>query len=171
MAFFQAPPELDNQYTSDRVLRSYLRRTLPAEVLAQIEPSLLELGELSAGPLFRLQAEDRLNEPRLTQWDAWGRRDDRIEVTAVWRSARTVACERGLVATAYENALREFSRVHQFALAYLFDGSTDVYTCPLAMTDGATRTLLAHKNQTLIERAVPRLTSRDPLTAWTRDNG
>ncbi len=167
MAFFQQPPELDNQYTADRVLRSYLRRTLPPEVLGEIEPSLLELGELSAGPLFRLQTEDRLHEPRLSQWDAWGKRDDRIELTAVWRNARVVACERGVVATAYENAQREFSRVHQFALAYLFDGSTDVYTCPLAMTDGAARTLLAHQNRALIERAVPRLTSRDPAQAWT----
>jgi len=40
MAFFQQPPELDNQYTADRVLRSYLRRTLPPEVLGEIEPSL-----------------------------------------------------------------------------------------------------------------------------------
>jgi len=167
MAFFQPPPELDNQYTSDRVLRSYLRRTLPADVLRPIEPSLNELGELAAGSLLRLQAEDRLSEPRLSQWDAWGRRDDRIELTAVWRNARVVACERGIVAAAYENAQREFSRVYQFALAYLFDGSTDVYTCPLAMTDGAARTLLAHKNQVLIERAVPHLTSRNPLSAWT----
>src|ERR1051325_1339464 len=53
------------------------------------------------------------------------------------------------------------------ALAYLFDPSTDVYTCPLAMTDGAARTLLAHGNRALIDRAVPRLTSRDPARAWT----
>lgn len=167
MAFFQHPPELANQYTSDRVLRSYLRRTLPAEVLRDVEPSLLEMGELSGGALFRLQAEDRLNEPRLSQWDAWGNRDDRIELTAVWRNARQVACERGVIATAYENAHGALSRVHQFALAYLFDGSTDVYTCPLAMTDGAARTLLAHQNRTLIERAVPPLTSRNAAEAWT----
>ncbi len=167
MAFFQHPPELDNQYTADRVLRSYLRRTLPPEVLRAVEPSLSEMGELSGGSLFRLQAEDRLNEPQLSQWDAWGKRHDRIELTAVWRNARSIACERGVVATAYENAHHEFSRVHQFALAYLFDGSTDVYTCPLAMTDGAARTLLAHQNRALIERAVPRLKSRNPAEAWT----
>ncbi len=35
------------------------------------------------------------------------------------------------------------------------------------MTDGATATLLASGNQALIDRAVPRLTSRDPATFWT----
>ncbi len=33
MAFFQSPVELGNQYETDRVLRSYLRRVLPADVL------------------------------------------------------------------------------------------------------------------------------------------
>src|SRR5437870_7836395 len=35
------------------------------------------------------------------------------------------------------------------------------------MTDGAARTLLDLGNQPLVERAVPRLTSRDPARAWT----
>jgi alkylation response protein AidB-like acyl-CoA dehydrogenase len=35
------------------------------------------------------------------------------------------------------------------------------------MTDGAARTLLDLGNPALIERAVPRLTSRDPATMWT----
>jgi alkylation response protein AidB-like acyl-CoA dehydrogenase len=35
------------------------------------------------------------------------------------------------------------------------------------MTDGAARTLVASGNAGLIERAVPRLTSRDPERAWT----
>jgi alkylation response protein AidB-like acyl-CoA dehydrogenase len=35
------------------------------------------------------------------------------------------------------------------------------------MTDGAARTLLASGNHELIERYVPRLTSRDPATMWT----
>jgi alkylation response protein AidB-like acyl-CoA dehydrogenase len=42
-----------------------------------------------------------------------------------------------------------------------------VYTCPLAMTDGAAKTLLALGNKALVDHALPRLTSRDPRTAWT----
>jgi alkylation response protein AidB-like acyl-CoA dehydrogenase len=43
----------------------------------------------------------------------------------------------------------------------------DVYSCPLAMSDGAARTLLDAGNAALVARAVPRLTSRDPAQAWT----
>jgi alkylation response protein AidB-like acyl-CoA dehydrogenase len=165
--FFQAPPALGNQYLTDRVLRSYLKRTLPADTLAAIEPSLSAMGELAGGRLYELQLADRTNEPTLVQWDAWGRRVDRIEVSPLWKEAARLAAEHGLVATAYERAHGEHSRVQQFALAYLFDASSDVYSCPLAMTDGAAKTLLAHRHRDLVERAVPRLTSRDPAQAWT----
>jgi alkylation response protein AidB-like acyl-CoA dehydrogenase len=162
MPFIQAPPELGNQYTTDRTLRSYLVRALPADSLAEIEPELVAMGELAGGELYRFQLADRANEPVLTQWDAWGNRVDRIEVSPLWRRAERIAAERGLVATAYERRHGQHSRVHQFALAYLFTPSTDFYSCPLAMTDGAARALIAAENQALIGRAVPRLTSRDP---------
>ena len=113
------------------------------------------------------QLADRKSEPTLTQWDAWGNRVDRIELTPLWREAERIAAEHGVVATAYERAHGALSRVHQLALAYLFTPSTDIYSCPLAMTDGAARALLASGNEALIARAVPRLTSRDPATFWT----
>ena len=96
-----------------------------------------------------------------------GNRVDRIELTAVWQRAATIAAERGVVGAAYERKHGAASRVHQFALVYLFDASTDTYSCPLAMTDGAARTLLDHDAGPLVERAVSRLTSRDPDRAWT----
>jgi acyl-CoA dehydrogenase len=165
--FNQPAPQLGNQYDDDRVLRSYLARHFPADILTQTEPALREMGELAGGELYRLQLADRLNEPILTQWDAWGERIDRIEVTEVWKKAERLAAEFGIVAAAYEGTYGRFDRLYQFALAYLFHPSTDVYTCPLAMTDGAARTLLNSGHQDLIDRAVPRLTSRDPATFWT----
>jgi alkylation response protein AidB-like acyl-CoA dehydrogenase len=167
MTFLQPPPELGNQYTADRALRSYLARVLHADMLAEIEPGLIAMGELAGDELYRLQLADRKNEPVLTQWDAWGNRVDRVEVSPLWREAERIAAEQGLVATAYERQHGLYSRVHQFALAYLFTPSTDLYSCPLAMTDGAARALIAAGNQALIERAVPHLTSRDPREFWT----
>lgn len=167
MAFFQSPPELGNQYDDDGVLVRYLKRALPEDVHREVEPSLREMGRLAGGELYRLQLADRLNVPVLTQWDPWGNRIDHIELTPLWQRAAKIAVEHGLVATAYERKHGAFSRIHQFALAYLFDASTDVYTCPLAMTDGAAKTLVSHGNAPLVERAVKRLTSRDPALAWT----
>jgi alkylation response protein AidB-like acyl-CoA dehydrogenase len=158
---------LGNQYLDDRVLRSALARALPTEMLADIEPELVELGELAGGELYDLQLADLHREPRLVRWDPWGRRVDEIELTAVWRRAAREAAERGLVAVPYERRHGALSRLHQLALVHLFTPSTDIYSCPLAMTDGAATALLASGNQALIERAVARLTSRDPETAWT----
>src|SRR5215213_2357794 len=167
MSFRQTPPTLGNQYEDDRVLRSFLRRALPPEALSEIGPSLAEMGRLAGDELYRLQLADRLNEPRLTQWDAWGNRVDQIELTPLWREAARIAAEHGVVAAAYERRHAQFSRIHQAALAYLFTPSTDIYSCPLAMTDGAARTLLVSGNRALIDRAVPKLTTRDPAEFWT----
>ncbi len=165
--FNQPPPELGNQYQQDALLQSYLRRVLPPEVFTEIESSLQEMGELAGGELYEQQLADRLNEPVLTQWDAWGNRIDHIEVSPLWQKAERIAAEKGVVAAGYEGKYGRFDRVNQFALAYLFHPSTDVYTCPLAMTDGAATTLLYSRNQELIDMAVPHLTSRDPAQFWT----
>lgn len=165
--FSQTPPVLGNQYHDDRVLRGLLQRLVPDDALSLMEPELSRLGALSGDSLYRLQQADYGREPRLTQWDPWGNRIDRIEVTPLWREAERLAAEYGLVATAYENRRGRFDRIHQFALVYLFSAASDIYSCPLAMTDGAVRVLLDAGNQSLIDRAVPHLTSRDPARFWT----
>lgn len=167
MPFNQPPPQLGDQYASDRVLQSHLRRVLPAEVLAAVSPELANMGELAGGELYQAQLADRLNEPRHTPWDAWGNRIDLIEVTPLWQRAERLAAEAGLIATAYARSHGRYSRIHQFALVYLFTSSTDVYSCPLAMTDGAAKVLSVAGNAALARRALPRLTSRDPAQFWT----
>lgn len=167
MSFFQAPPELGNTFTTDDVLRRYLRSTFTPDALSRIEPELAEMGEIAGGELYRASLQERTDEPELTPWDPWGHRVDAIELTPLWKRAERITAEKGVVATAYERKSGALSRVHQFALVYLVEPSWHVYSCPLAMTDGAARTLIASKNRTLVERAVPRLTSRDPEAAWT----
>ncbi|MFO0583847.1 MAG: acyl-CoA dehydrogenase family protein [Anaeromyxobacter sp.] len=167
MAFFQEPPRLPNTYDADPLLRELLARTFRPEELAAIEPELRELGALAAGPLLEQQLLERALEPTLVAWDPWGRRVDRIELTPLWRRAQALAARHGLVATAYERRHGARSRTHQLALVHVLDPSTDVYACPLAMTDGAARTLLDLGDRALVERAVPRLTSRDPAAMWT----
>ncbi len=163
--FQQAGPRLDNQYHADPYL-SALTQTHFSEqqsVIRQLE----QMGELAGGELYQLQQADRLNEPVLTQWDPWGERIDQIEVTALWKRAEVLAAEQGLIAIPYEQKLGALSRLHQFALVYLFTPSTDIYSCPLAMTDGAARTLSQSGNQKLIDQALPHLLSRDPAQFWT----
>jgi len=165
-SFHQAPPTLSNQYDDDALLRGYLKHALPPDVLAAIEPELREMGEIAV-ELAALAQETRVEEPRLVPWSPWGERIDHIELTQVWKKAEPIAAKHGVVAAAYDPRFGKYARVHQFALAYLYAPSSDTFACPLAMTDGAAKTLLRSGNQELIARAVPRLTSRDPATFWT----
>ena len=165
--FNQPPPQLANQYDDDRVLRSLLARRFGGAIPPAVTEAMRELGDLAGGELYRMQLADRLNEPRLVQWDAWGNRIDEIELSPLWRRAERLAAEFGLVAAGYEPEHGPLARTVQFALVHLFHPSTDVYSCPLAMTDGAARTLLESGNRALTERAVPHLTSRDPGAFWT----
>ena len=96
MGFIQTPPQLGNQYRDDRVLRGYLARTLPADMLREIDGDLDALGELSGGELYAMQRADRLNEPVLTAWDPWGNRVDHIEVTPLWKRAEALTAQYGL---------------------------------------------------------------------------
>src|SRR5689334_19789192 len=136
MAFFQDPPRLANQFDDDPLLPSWIARHVPA-----IESELRAIGELAV-ECYAKQLADRENEPVLVQWDAWGNRVDRIEVSPLWREAQVLAAKHGLVAAAYEPRHGVHARTHQFALNHVLGPSLDVYGCPLAMTDGAARTLL-----------------------------
>ncbi|MGZ6133166.1 MAG: acyl-CoA dehydrogenase family protein [Myxococcaceae bacterium] len=167
MDFFQEPPRLGNQYDGDLLLRSWLERTLPEPVRRAVTPELREMGELAATTLLELSLRGRRDEPELLPYDPWGRRVDEIRVPETWRAFAGVAAQWGLVGIPHQRAHGAFSRIHQAALVHLFGPSSSIYTCPLAMSDGAVTTLLAHGNGALVERAVPRLTSRDPASAWT----
>jgi putative acyl-CoA dehydrogenase len=165
--FFQAAPALTNQYQSDRLLRSYLKRALPSAHLAQAEKELDRLGARAAGDLLGWAEEAERNPPEHISFDAWGRRLDEIRVHAAWEKLAAAAAEEGIVATAYERKFGAHSRLVQFAKLYLYHPSSAFFSCPLAMTDGAARALELFGSEDLKKRAFTRLTSRDPATFWT----
>jgi acyl-CoA dehydrogenase len=165
--FFQEPPRLANTYRSDVVLREHLQRLLPGEVLAKVEPELDRMGEAAAGELLRLAEQAEASPPRLVQYDPWGRRVDRIEVSPAWTELHAAQVRAGLSALPYEGRHGRHDRVVQHALLHLYGPSSAVYTCHVAMTDAAARVLLDHAPAELRDRVVPRLTSREPGRAWT----
>ena len=167
MTFFQEPPTLTNTFRSDTVLREYLERLLPADLLAEATPELDAMGEAAAGPLARLAAQAEAAPPKLIPYDPWGRRVDRIEVSAAWKELLAAQARAGLVAVAHDGRHGPHGRVLQHALLHLYGPSSAVATCPLAMTDAAVRVLADHAQTELRDRVVPLLTSRDPERAWT----
>ena len=165
--FTQSPRSLGNTFRDDTLLCSWLSRHLPQDRRDELEAELEELGACAGGSLYRLQLADRLNEPRLVKWDASGNRIDQVEVSPLWREAERLSVAHGLVATGYASEHGRHARAAQFAKVYLFHPSSDVYTCPLATTDGAARCLLQFGDSRLIDRVLPRLLARHPALFWT----
>lgn len=165
--FFQDGPQLGNQYSEDGVLRAYLKRSMPAGILSVIEPDLRKMGERAAGDLLVLAAQAEALPPRHVPYDAWGRRIDSIEVSDAWRELDCVAAREGLISIGYERKQGEWSRTYQLTKLFLFHPSSAIYSCPLAMTDGAARAIELYGDSRLKEGAYTHLTSRDPARFWT----
>jgi len=165
--FFQDGPVLGNQYEDDSLLRSYLARWMPEEMLAEVEADLEKFGARVVGDIVPMAEDVERNEPVLVSFDPWGRRIDRIDTAAGWKQLERVAAEEGLVAIGYERRQGDLSRLYQFAKMYLFNPSSAVYSCPLAMADGAARAIEVLGDESLRQGAYRRLTSRDPEQFWT----
>jgi len=165
--FLQDPPRLTNTFEADAALGDVVARLIPAELHARLLPEWRALGDAAAGPLAALAREAEADPPRHVPYDAWGARVDEIRVSPAWTALHRAAAEWGLTAVPYEGRLGPIARIHQFALLALYGPSSAVYTCHLAMTDGAARTLLEHADPALAQRIVPHLTSRDPDQLWT----
>jgi alkylation response protein AidB-like acyl-CoA dehydrogenase len=164
--FIQDSPQLANQYDDDDVLRSYLRWRLPAKVLADVEPDLRRLGQRAVTDILALGEEAEASPPRHVPYDAWGKRVDRIETSDGWKQLDHISAAEGIVAAAYERTHGAHSRIDQFARLYLFAPSSALYSCPLAMTDGAARFLEVYGDEST-RPVFAHLTSRDPRQFWT----
>lgn len=167
MTFYQVPPTLRNPWESDRVLRQFLKRNLPSGIYSEIEGDLKRLAGRVVNEMEALAQEAELIQPVHVPYDPWGKRIDDIRVTGAWNRLNDIAAEEGIVATGYERKHGEYSRLHQFAKLYLYHPSSAIYSCPLAMTDGAARLIELYGSDDMKKRAYKFLTSRDPKTFWT----
>jgi hypothetical protein len=58
-----------------------------------------------------------------------------------WKKLEAAAAEEGIVASGYERKFGVESRLFQAALLYLYHPSSAIFSCPLAMTDGAAKVI------------------------------
>ena len=163
MAFLQEAPQLAHPYRNDRLLLGLLDRALPAERRSALDTDLDALGDYAVMAWQRANAGTR-RKPVLTQWDAWGRRVDRIELTTAWQEGPQLTTRHAVLAAGHIDS--EHARLEEFARVYLYHLASEFYTCPLAMTDGAATAIKASGNRALIERALPHFLSRDASTLW-----
>ncbi|MGB9376941.1 MAG: acyl-CoA dehydrogenase family protein, partial [Mycobacteriales bacterium] len=170
--FVQPIPPLPPVYVADFVLQAHLDRVLGEAGHKEAAPILEALAADVQGPLRAAHDDAERHPPRLVQYDGWGRRVDRIEVSAGWEAQRRAAARHGVVALPYEEAARRTwgagARVVQHALLHLYGPESATFSCPVAMADGAA-TLLSGTDvdPAVREPWLGRLLSRDPELAIT----
>mmetsp|Transcript_57977 Transcript_57977/g.188630 ORF Transcript_57977/g.188630 Transcript_57977/m.188630 type:complete len:681 (-) Transcript_57977:49-2091(-) len=173
--WFQDRPRLENTFLEDHALQSMLRRLLPSDVAGATLGDLQRFGGRCAGELADAARECELQQPELEQYNGWGERVDNVRTGEAWRSMKAVCAEEGLIAAGYRREHGEHSRVVQAVKLMLFAPSSGLYSCPLAMTDGAAKLLegilrgaggqrfpVSDGARQNLELAFDRLTSRDP---------
>jgi alkylation response protein AidB-like acyl-CoA dehydrogenase len=165
--FFQIPPALANQYDDDHVLQTYLKRKLPQQVMTEIQSDLQRMGQRAITDIYQLGQDAESSPPRHIPYDPWGNRIDQIEVSQAWKDLDRISAEERLISIGYERQYGQYSRIYQFAKLYLFHPSSAIYTCPLAMTDGAARALELYGDDRLKNGAFNHLISSDPNQFWT----
>ncbi|XP_029018305.1 acyl-CoA dehydrogenase family member 11-like [Betta splendens] len=162
--FFQESPMLKNPFLEDALLRGYLRRHLPEEAVLT---DLCGFGERVAKEVDAWGRQCEVNPPRLVQFDPWGRRVDHIVTSSAWKRMKDLSAQEGMVAIGYERPAGEWSRVYQMSKLYIFCPSAGLFTCPLAMTDGAAKVIQSLGVSWPVEEAYSRLTTRQPERFWT----
>ncbi len=167
MSFYQSPPEFGHPYKDDQVLSKFIKRIFPATLLNEVEADLHQFGTRVVQEMEKLSQEAEASPPVHVPYDPWGKRIDFIKVSDAWNRLHEIAAEEGIVAIGYERKQKEYSRVFQFAKLYLYHPSSAIYSCPLAMTDGAARVIELHGSTEMKNRAFKNLISRDPKTFWT----
>uniref|UniRef100_A0A672IJF3 Acyl-CoA dehydrogenase family member 11-like n=1 Tax=Salarias fasciatus TaxID=181472 RepID=A0A672IJF3_SALFA len=163
-SFFQERPELKNPFLEDALLRGYLRRHLPHQAVFS---DLCAFGERVCKEVDGWGRECEVTPPRLVHFDPWGRRVDHIVTSPAWKRMKDLSAQEGLVAIGYERSYGEWSRVYQMSKLYIYSPSSGLYTCPLAMTDGAAKVIQSLGVSRPVEEAFSRLTSRQPESFWT----
>ena len=166
MPFLQEPPRLSNQYETDPLLKSYIERFIPEEAREEVERDLARLGQRVIEDILDMGEMAERWEPEHIPFDGFGRRVDRIVLSPGWQKLKEISAEEGLVALGYKRPIGEFSRIWQFAKIYLFTPSSAIYTCPLAMTDGAAKLIEVYGDEELKREVFPHLTSQNPKEFW-----
>ncbi len=166
--FLQSPPELPDTWGSDRTLREALRFYLGDELFAHAEAELAHLGRVAAAPAtLELARRAESEPPRHIPYTTWGERIDDIVVSDAWLELGRLGVEAGVTALPYEDSVfGERARLMWAGILSLWGPSSALASCPIAMTDGAARTLLEHGGPNELG-VVDRLTTRDHSRAWT----
>ncbi|KAK6864999.1 hypothetical protein PG990_005565 [Apiospora arundinis] len=177
--FFQALPVLRNQFQDDPTCHRVLSLFLPPIILEQVSSEIEKTGEEALQPhVFACVTDAERNLPYVlgSGKDAFGQPvSSELVVSEGWRTLQSLGFIKGFSAQGYEDGLGQYTRVVQYMRCLLWEASSAMTSCPMAMQDGAARLLqlqlasdqLSPLERTVFQNAFDHLNSRDPKRGWT----
>ncbi|KAK7952256.1 Acyl-CoA dehydrogenase [Apiospora aurea] len=177
--FFQTLPILRNQLQDDPTCQRILSFFLPPAILEQFGSEIDQLGEEVLQPhIFECITDAEKNLPyiRGSGKNAFGQPvSSELVVSEGWKTLQKLGFTKGLSAQGYEDGLGQYTRVVQYMRCMLWEPSSAMTSCPMAMQDGAARLLqlqlagdqLSPIERTVFQNALEHLKSRDPKRGWT----
>ena len=164
-------------------MQAYLPLFLAPETTVEqrvlMENDLIRFGlKVASKEYLAMNANAEDSKPWLEQFDAWGQRVDRLHTGEGWKYLKREAAVEQLIHLPYKCMdaskpdYNPNARLHQVVKLMLFQPSSGMVSCPLAMTDGAAFTLRELKKEgafwsSELEKAYEGLTSKDPGKHWT----
>lgn len=160
--FIQSGPDQGgNLFKQDAFLLGMTKRYLSEEAYILMLPRLLSLGEDVLCKVRAWGEHAEKNPPILENFDAFGRRIDRLHLPHGWQRLKKFAAQNRLVALAYDRKLRKAGRCCQVSTQILFSAFSSTYSCPLAMTDGAVKLLQEHAPKSIKDKMIHSLLGKD----------
>ncbi|XP_065179382.1 acyl-CoA dehydrogenase family member 11-like [Sycon ciliatum] len=164
--FVQESPQLKNVFLEDTTLTSFFTRYVSKEDKPDIHDDLISFGARAATELLPLARQCEVEKPWIQHFDAYGKRVDKLHVSPAWHAMHNISAREGLIAIAYEDH-GTYSRLYQACKLMLFASTSGLYSCPLAMTDGAVTILKFGAPSPVGDIALPHLLSRSESSFWT----
>ena len=139
------------------------------QIYIEIEKDLTRFGSRVVNDIYELGLQCDQQLPQLRQQNAWGKTVNNLYVCNAWKQQKNISAEEGIVGIGYERKYGQWSRLYQFAKLFLYAPSSGLYSCPIAMTDGAAKTIesLDLTSHPLYETVYQNLITRDPNRFWT----
>jgi alkylation response protein AidB-like acyl-CoA dehydrogenase len=166
--FLQTPPQLPDAWSSDPLLRESIAFHLGPELFSEAVPQFREMGRIATAPQTLALAKRAEREPPVhIPYSVYGERIDEIQVSDAYVALGRLGVELGVTALPYESEpFGEKARIVWAAVISMWHPSSGMYSCPVAMTDAAARTLLDHGSDE-DRQIAQRLITRDADEAWT----
>lgn len=129
-----------NFYSSDIILREFLKRHMKEDLVLQLEPSWMETGALAATVMDGLSLLADKKPPELIKRDTYGEPIDEIRFHPSYHSLMEIAVDSGMMRVKWEPKSRKRVEGYRnragFAAGFLFAMAESGQYCPLCMTDG-----------------------------------